>query len=120
MKKLSLLWALLLVVFVAGCSWWWNKEKEVEEIELKTDITDVKFDIESCNKYFQVIDCTLDNDNNSSYTEEERQTLREEIGFTQEVWSQLDDESLAKLCDDKLGKLKLHSEEFSKIGCSLD
>ena len=62
MKKLSLLLVLLLVVIVAGCSWWAKKNQE-------SNVTKNEIKVESCNTYFELVNCIIDNDTDASYSE---------------------------------------------------
>ena len=91
MRKVALWVILPLIVLVAGCSRGWDK---------KTSITDTKFKAESCNKYFRLMDCVLDNDTDVSYTEEQREEIRNEVLQIQEQWTQLDDSILEESCNE--------------------
>lgn len=111
MKKVTLLTILPLILLVAWCSRFWGK---------KTDITSTKFDVESCNKYFKLMDCVLDKDSDISYTEEEREDIRKEVKSIQEQWALLDDEILAESCESELERFRSNGEAFAKIWCPID
>lgn len=98
-------------ILIAGCSLFGNK---------KTNITNLKYDVESCNTYFRVIDCVLENDNDAYYTEEDREDVRKEVKELQEAYMQLDTDTLSEVCDERLAGFVPYKDEFAKIGCSLD
>ena len=110
MKKLSLLWVLLLVIFVAGCSWWWKKEQEAS-------VTKAEIDVESCNNYFDLVNCIIDNDTDTSYSEEDRQIIRDGVNDMRNSWDTLDE-----MCRKEISKFEWEEmrEYISQIGCSLD
>lgn len=112
MKKIWLIICLSFVFFIAGCSRWSSK---------KIDITETSFSVDSCDKYFQLVDCILNNDTDETYTESDRTEIREQIKSMQEEWKDLDDETLANNCSSELEKYKADDveEELSKIWCSL-
>ena len=117
MRKLSLLWALLLVVFVAGCSWWWNKEKEAEGNNVTNGIN-----VEVCNKYFGLVDCIIDNDIDSSYSAEDREVIRASVKDMRESWATLDEYTVTTMCTKELSRFESEEmkEYLSQIGCALD
>lgn len=117
MKKLSLLWVLLLVVFVAGCSWWWKKENNIEK---------TKANIEVCDKYFDLVNCVIDNDTDTKYSQETRETIKEAVNDMRESWASLDDDSEAEMCSTELDKLmkgfewEEMTDYLANIGCSIN
>ena len=111
MRKIAMFTLLSMAVLIAGCSWFGNK---------KTNITNVKYDVESCNTYFRVIDCVLENDHNAYYSEEDREDVRKEVKELQEAYKQLDNDILTEVCDKRLAEFIQFKDEFTKIGCSLD
>lgn len=110
MKKLWILGILPLVILLAGCSLW-NK---------KIDITDNNIDVESCNKYFEIMDCILENDNDSTYDESTRNELREAVKVMQSEWENLDEESLDETCTAELDKFIKIQDSLNEIGCYID
>lgn len=111
MRKFAVFTLLSMAVLIAGCSWFGHK---------KTDITNVKYDVESCNTYFRVIDCVLENDNNPYYSEEDREDVRIEVKELQEAYKQLDNDTLTEVCDERLAEFIKFKDEFAELGCSLD
>ncbi len=109
MKKFWALSMLTVVLLLAGCNWW-----------NKVDITDNNIDVESCNKYFETIDCILDNDNDREYTNEMRNQLREDVKAMQNEWEKLDEESLDETCTTELNKFIKIKDSLTEIGCNLD
>jgi len=109
MKKVGLYAILLSVVFIAGCSLSSNK----------VDITETKFDVESCNKYFEVMDCILDNDSDASYSQSMRDSLREDVKMMQESWENLDKSVLENTCNAELEKFSVIEDSLAEVGCSL-
>ena len=109
MKKAGLYAILSSVVFIAGCSFSNNK----------VDITETKFDVEACNKYFEVMDCILDNDSDASYSQAMRDSLREDVKMMQESWENLDESVLENTCNAELEKFSAIEDSLTEVGCSL-
>ena len=107
MKKFVFLCVMSLVIIIAGCS-------------KKMDITDNNLNVESCDKYFELMDCVLINENDERYTTEMRDELREYVKSIQEEWESLDEETLDKKCSDELLKFETMSDRLNEIGCSMD
>ena len=112
MKKLSFLFVLSLVLFVIWCG------------KNKVDVTDTDFeyDVEICDKYFELVECIIDKDDNPGYTNEMRNELRDEVKYMQEEWKQLNEEELAKKCT--AGLETFEKDEMKKnlksFGCSVE
>ena len=115
MKKFWLLWILLLVIFVAGCSWFWKKENAEERNVAKAEIN-----VESCNDYFELVNCIIDNDTDNSYSAEDREVIRDGVNDMRESWATLDDDTLDQMCSAEISKFDWMKEYLSEIGCSLD
>lgn len=107
MKKSVFLLALPLVILVAWC--WSNK----------IDITDTEFNVESCDKYFELMDCILENDNDETYSEEMRDELRQEVKDMQEEWNGMDEESLDEQCSSQLASFEEIEDRLEEIWCSI-
>ena len=103
MKKYLFLVALSTLITIAGCD------------DKKIDITDTNLDIESCDKYFEVMECVLENDNDEDYSEEKRDELRQTIKDKQTEWESLDPEILGEICDEELEKLEMIKERLYNI-----
>ena len=106
MKKTTLLFALPLVVLVAWC--WSNK----------IDITDTEFHVESCDKYFELMDCILENDDDETYSDEMRDELRQEVKDMQESWNSLNESELDEQCSSQLDNFKQIEDRLNEIWCS--
>lgn len=115
MKKFWLLWVLLLVIFVAGCSWWSKKENAEESNVAKAEIN-----VESCNNYFELVNCIIDNDTDESYTDEDRELIRQWVEDMRDAWASLSDEALNQMCNAEISKFDWMQDYLSEIGCSLD
>ena len=113
MKKLSLLGVLLLIVIVAGCSWWSKKEKE-------SNVVKNEINVESCNNYFELVNCIIDNDTDTSYSEEDRQVIRDGVEDMRDSWASLDDDTLDEMCTKEISKFDSMKDYLAQIGCSLD
>lgn len=111
MRKIAVITLLSMAILIAGCSWFGNK---------KTDITNVKYDVESCNIYFRVINCVLEKDGNKNYSEEDREDVRLEVKELQEAYKQLDNDTLTEICDERLAEFIPFKNEFAELGCPLD
>ena len=109
MKKFSCLAALCVVLFTAGCSF--NK---------KVDITDTGLEVESCNQYFSLMECILENESDDTYSPEKRDELREEIKELQASWAELDEETLDNTCSAELAKFSALKDSLAEIWCSID
>lgn len=107
MKKLSFLLVLPLV-------FWCGK---------KVDVTDTGFeyDVEICDKYFELVECIIDKDDNPNYTKEMRAELRDEVKNMQEEWKHLNEEELTKKCAEWLATFEKDEmkENLKSFGCSV-
>lgn len=110
MRKITFIAWLLFVFLIAWCS---------RRSTKKIDITDTSFNVESCDKYFWLLDCILDNEDDKDYTKDDRNELREYIKLMQSEWSGLDNEDLDKNCTDELAKFEEMKDDLVKIWCSL-
>jgi len=99
-----------LALFLTGCS-----RKSSKEV----DITETSFNVESCDKYFHLLDCILNNDDDKQYSKDDRKELREYIKLMQNGWTWLDEETIDKNCTDELAKFSEMKSELSEIWCSL-
>ena len=108
MKKTSLLVALSLGILLTGCG------------QNKVSITDSDFGVESCNKYFRLMDCILENDKDETYTDEMRNAIREEVKVRQEEWKDLDKETLNVQCSNLISEFSQIENALNEIGCSAE
>ena len=76
MKKLSFLLIFSLVLLVFGC---WKKKIDITE-------TEFEYDVDVCDRYFQLAECIIDNDKNKNWTKEMKDELRVAIKNRQEEW----------------------------------
>ena len=115
MKKLPLLLSLSLILLVAGCSWWGNKEKE-------TDTTNINFDVAVCDKYFDLFNCVIDNDPDDSYSAEARESIKQALNDKREEWSRLSEETQYETCATELNNYVaiVWEEKLTGIGCPLN
>lgn len=111
MKKITYLAFLFVVVFLIGCG---SKHEEEEKI----DITDTEFNVETCDKYFELMNCILENDSYEVYTEEMRNELRKLIKDMQTEWEWLDQEELHEKCNAELEKYGEIKDRLEEIWCS--
>ena len=107
MKKSVFLLALPLVILVAWC---WDD---------KIDITDTNFDVETCDKYFELMNCILENDGDETYTEEMREELKQEVKDMQAEWELLDEEELSEKCSTELARFEEIRDRIEEIWCSI-
>ena len=113
MKKFWFLIVVCLVFLVVGCS------KKINVTE-KIDITDNNLNVESCDKYFKLMDCILENDSDERYTDEMRDQLRENVKSIQQEWEDFDKESLDEMCNAELSRFEAISDSLDEIGCSIN
>lgn len=109
MKKVVIFAILPIVLIIAGCNRW-----------KKTDLTNVDFGVESCNKYYEVIECILENEENDSFSSDDRNDLREEAKTLQTEWLWLDEDVLAETCDAEFAKFEAIASNLEKIWCSVE
>jgi len=114
MKKLTLLWVLFSMVFLSGCSWF-SKDEENTMNNTKPEI-----DVESCNNYFELVNCIIDNDTDDTYSAEDRELIRESVDDMYESWATLDDDTLSEMCSKELSKFDSMRDYLWEIGCSLN
>ena len=107
MKKTAFLLALPLVILLTWC--WSNK----------IDITETEFNVESCDKYFELMDCILENDDDETYSDEMRDELRQEVKDMQESWNTEDEESLDEKCNSQLEVFEEIEDRLEEIWCSI-
>lgn len=107
MKKWIVFSILPAVLLVAGCGW------------NKIDITDTDFDVESCDRYFELVDCILNNDSDETYSPEMRDEIRQEVKNMQDGWNSYSDDELDSLCTAELDKFSSIESTLDEIGCSI-
>lgn len=110
MKNTKLILLLPCILLIAWCSRW----------DKKTNIVDTNIEIESCNKYFHLIDCIIDKDNDSSYSDNMREELRQEIKTLQSQRELLDKDTLDQKCQNELKKYDDKLDELKSIWCRID
>lgn len=110
MRFSKLLILLPCFLLIAWCSRW-NK---------KTDIVNTDFDIESCNKFFQLIDCIIDKDNDKDYTDSMKEELRQEIKSIQSERNLLSAEEIDYKCKAELEKYSPYEDSLREIWCLID
>ena len=107
MKKSLFLLALPLVFLLTWC---WTEEK--------IDITDNDIDLEPSDKYFELVECIIENDNNEKWSQEMKDELRAEIKNRQEEWKLLDEDELAAKCVESFSKFEALEDQLLDFGCS--
>lgn len=117
MKKFvffSVIFLAILAVYVFVS--WQNKDDDIE-----IDVTDTGFeyDVAACDKYFELVDCIIDNDQNQNRNQQMRQDLKIQIKAKQEEWKQFNEKELIKNCEDELKNLENQLEErkLDSFGC---
>lgn len=108
MKKYVFLSILTLIIVVAGCS----KQEKI-------DITDNDFNVESCDKYFEMMECILQNDDDENYTDSERDHLRQTVKDMQAEWEWLDYDELDEKCNSELAVFEKIEDRLEAIWCSI-
>lgn len=109
MKKISFLLVLSMSLFLLGCG------------KGKVDVRNTwfEYDVEICDKYFELVGCIIDNDNDENYTEQMRVELKNEVKKMQEEWKLLDKEELTKKCSEEFDKFKSWEDNLKSFGCSI-
>ena len=112
MKKILFLFTLVATIFVFGCG---NKKTDIVNTDsLKT------YNAESCNKYFEIVDCALENDWDDSRSDEMREELRQNIVEQQQSWSELDNDTIEENCKAALNNLYNIEDRLNEIWCSIN
>lgn len=109
MKKFVLLGTLATIVFVAWCN-----------TKTDTNLTSGDFEVESCNQYFQLASCILDNDPNEAYTPEVRADLKNTLQNAKNEWLEKENDELEWLCVENLNVFNWMDAELAEIWCNLD
>ena len=110
MKKLSFLLIFSLVLLVFGC---WKKKIDITE-------TEFEYDVDVCDRYFQLAECIIDNDKNKNWTKEMKDELRIAIKNRQEEWKVLSEDELANKCIEMTDALLKNPGYLSDIWCSFN
>ena len=114
MKKLTFLVVLSLVALIVGC----GKKDNVEKIDITE--TEFEYNIDACDKYFELAECIIDKDNSKNWTEKMKNELRLEIKNEQEERKLLNEKDLAIKCSDELSKFDSMKESLESFGCNID
>ena len=120
MKKLSLLVVLCLIV-LAAFLWlfiFWKKDNtNLEDI----DVTETWFEynIAVCDKYFNLIECIIDNDPNENWDQQMKLETKAKVKEMQDEWKELDEDELIKKCTNALESYEktLKDEGVDSFGC---
>ena len=107
MKKTSFLLGLSLMLFISGCTG-------------NFDIIDTSFNVESCDKYFSLMKCVLENDKSEDWTKERREKLVQSIKDMQNEWNQLNEDELDERCTTELHRFELIKEQLDEIWCYIE
>lgn len=109
MKKISFLLVLSLVLFVFWC---WKEKVDITE-------TDFEYDVEICDKYFELVECIIDNDDNPNYSKEMRKELRSQVKRMQEDWKHLSEKELTRKCTEWLAAFETDEmrNNLNSFGC---
>ncbi len=114
MKKITIIGLLPIFFLIVWC---WDKKVEITNTESLKE-----YKAESCDKYFEMVDCIIEKEIDSSRTEEMRNELRQEIVNKQISRSGLDSNTIENNCKNELDNfyetgVKNHLNE---IWCSID
>ena len=110
MKKVSFLLIFSLVLLVFGC---WKKKIDITE-------TEFEYDVDVCDRYFQLAECIIDNDKNKNWTKEMKDELRVATKNMQEEWKALSEDELTNKCIEMTDALLKNSGYLSDIWCSFN
>ena len=120
MKKslLFLVITLIIVILVVIVLVFWKKKK-IGNI----DITETNFDyqVDICDKYFELAECIIDRDTDERFTRQMRIDLKNEVKLMQEKWKNLTEEELFNKCTEELAKFDSDEmkNKLKSFGCSL-
>ena len=111
MKKSSLFFALPLVLLLWGCRNSSNNDIDITQ-------TNVDYDVEICNTYFELAECIINNSQDENWTPEMKIQLKNELKSEQEAWNDLDEEELVDQCSYMLSALS-NATDLDEIWCSI-
>lgn len=112
MKKIAIIGLLPLLFLI---SWCWDKKIEITNTESLKE-----YNAESCNKYFEIADCIIENEIDPSRTDEMRQELRQEIVDQQLSRSGLDSEFIENNCKAELDSFYEIKDHLKEIWCNIE
>lgn len=107
MKKLSLLLVLPLVFLLFWCG-----EDETNILETNFD-----YDVEVCDKFFEVAECIINNTEDASWTQERKDDFKNEIKKKQEEWKSLSRDQLELECS---SRLSIFWDDLDELWCQID
>lgn len=118
MKKFVFFWAIFLlilslVVFISF------KNDDENDVEIDVRDTGFEYNVDICDKYFELVECIVDRDTNENRTQEMRKEFKNDVKKIQEEWKQLTEEELTKKCTEILGDFKegLKHDNLNSFGC---
>ena len=91
--------------------WCWKSEISAQE-----PVFD--YDVDICDKFFEVSNCIIDNTKNSSWTQEKKDELRNAILLRQEQWKTLSRDQLEEECSSILSVLK-NASDLDELWCQI-
>jgi hypothetical protein len=53
-----------------------------------------------------LVNCIIDNDTDSSYSEEDRQVIRDGVNDMRDSWASFDDDTLDEMCKKEISKFE--------------
>ena len=112
MEKFVIIGLLPLFFLIAWC---WNKKIEITNTDSLKE-----YNLESCDKYFKIADCSIEKEIGSSRTDEMRNELRQKLLDQQSSRSGLDNETIDKYCKNWLESLYNIKDHLKEIWCNID
>ena len=81
--------------------------------------TDFEYNVEVCDKYFELVECIIDNDDNPNYTKKMREELRNNVKEMQENRRKLSEQELTRKCIEGLSQFETDEmkENLRSYGC---
>ncbi len=112
MKKIAIISILPLFFLIAWC---WDKKTEITNTDSLKE-----YNSESCNKYFEIADCIIENEVDPSRTDEMRESLRQEIVEIQSSRSGKDADTIENDCKNTLSTFYDIKDHLTEIGCNIE
>ncbi|MDR0860582.1 MAG: hypothetical protein LBO09_06505 [Candidatus Peribacteria bacterium] len=105
MKKVSLFGIMALSFVLVACG---TTETPAQD----------EFALADCNKYFEVLQCVLDNQ--TEVSPEELADTQVAVDQQKEAWKALPEEELSAICTSSMDDIRANADIYASFGCSVE
>ncbi|MDR2540820.1 MAG: hypothetical protein LBD11_03390 [Candidatus Peribacteria bacterium] len=106
MKKISLFGLLATSLVLVACG------------TTETPTTQDDFALADCNKYFEVLQCVLDNQ--TGVSPEELADTQAAVVQQKEAWKALPEGELTEICTSSMDDIRANADIYASFGCSVE